>query len=428
MHRNRIIRKFWGFFLLCLLFTGCSKEIEIPVDSGIEEELPGGIQIVINTPSPDEVLTPASTKAPGGVTKYPDEAHEWSVKKLGVYIFKKTGTGSADADFTLLKSTEGIVFIPQATAGTGGNLKDGQGIDNGHGSYSYTEKITSDMLNSTLKILIVANEEALIQSPADDNIALNQFKQKVASAKYVHTNSKADVISGGMYDFSQNALNADYKGIVMSAVAQTDQQADELVIGAGGVNYSMSALLVRNVARIDICINKPFMVLKKAVLLNAVSEGFVFPQATTAAPTTSTTYTVLPISKYTDLGNGIGTGIKYIWPANDSESLDVTKAKNTLKHVFYLYEQINDASSCATVQVTYDYPDKNGKLHEGVLDIPLKNTSGYINTTRNYLYTIVLGDGTVDDQIIIPEIIVNDWIPNDIYEIIGSEDATQGQQ
>lgn len=430
--------KKWLVFPLVILFSACTKEVELPL--GPErpaEQTPGGLEIILQTPQPDKVVMSGAlknTETEPGLTVYHEE-QEWTVKQLGVYIFKKNPDGgNTDADYTLVKKTEKITFLPESEAGTGENLAENQGIDKGNGIYSYTEPVEDYMMNSTLKILLVANEGEITSATTDAEGAtgtkLSDFRKIIAKAELTDQTS-ADVISGGKYDFSEGAENSAYKGIVMSAVATKGDNAvgspsnEEIKLSNVPQVHKLKATLVRNVARIDIRMNKKAMVLKKAVLKNAASKAYLFAQAsTTAAPDDAEYYTMLPTDQFELLGTGYGDGadegISYKVPETDDETEEVTKDRNTLKHVFYLYEQVNSEAKSATVEITYTLPDKDGKLHKGVLEIPLKKTGDtqeYIPTTRNHLYTIVLGDGSMDGKVNV-DLIVEDWIPNDLHEFV----------
>ena len=105
----------------------------------------------------------------------------------------------------------------------------------------------------------------------------------------------------------------------------------------------------------------------------------------------------------------------------------MTRDRNTLKHVFYLYEQVNAEGSCATVEVTYTLPDADGVEQTGVLEIPFRKTTtegkgDYVNTTRNHLYTVELGDGSLDGKVT-ARIMVQDWEPNEIHEFLPGDDS-----
>ena len=136
---------------------------------------------------------------------------------------------------------------------------------------------------------------------------------------------------------------------------------------------------------------------------------------------------LLPVLKYAELLGDGKPGITYQNPASDTEAEEVTRDRNTLKHVFYLYEQVNTEGSCATVEVTYTLADADGVEQTGVLEIPFRKTTtegkgDYVKTTRNHLYTVELGDGSLDGKVN-ARLVVQDWEPNEIYEFLPGDDS-----
>lgn len=420
----------WVLWLLCLglLQSSCSREVlsGSPSDPDPAPSA-GSLRIVIRTPSPDGVYNPSSRAETAGGGNQPSavlhEVQEWTVKKLGVYIFMASTAGAADDAYRLVKKTEGITF------GAAG-VPDQTGTDLGNGEYTYTESLEDFMIGHRLKVLLVANEGELSNITLDEQhngtagTTLQEFKTLTASAELEDTeNQSADKISGGAYTGEDDLEGDGYTGLVMSGTAMKGQ-SEEINL-ASPASLELEATLTRIVARIDICLNKKNLTLKKAVLKNAARKAYIFPQASTAAAEgLMLSYPLLPVSKYTEqLGDG-KSGIAYQEPASDTESEEVTRDRNTLKHVFYLYEQVNNISSCATVEVTYTLPDADGVEQTGVLEIPFRKTTtegkgDYVNTTRNHLYTVELGDGSLDGKVT-ARIVVEDWEPNEIHEFLPS--------
>ena len=96
---------------------------------------------------------------------------------------------------------------------------------------------------------------------------------------------------------------------------------------------------------------------------------------------------------------------KYLKDDDDNDIVELKKA-------FYLYERKNTEEDGAIIHLEYTV-DANGTEYQGVLDVPFKRTSGdkaYIDTKRNHLYTIVLGNG--DEPVsgrVSATLIVDDW-------------------
>lgn len=419
---NRLRSYVWMVCLLCVSALGgsCSREVVSTPDGGAEgiRVEAGSLRIVLSTPSPDAVVNPGS-RADGETAAALHEVQEWTVKQLGVYIFMAQNVGAGDADYRLVKKTEGITFGTEETEGP-------KGTDLGNGEYSYTEMLEKYMLGKYLKVLLVANEGTelgTVDADGTSGTTLQEFKALTAGAVLDDSEGQsADKISGGAYKNETDLTGGTYTGIVMSGTAKKGT-AEEIHL-ASAASLELEAQLTRNVARIDICLNKKGLTLKKAVLRTTARKAYLFAQATTAAPEGAllTDYPLLPVSKYAELLGDGKPGITYQNPASDTEAKEVTRDRNTLKHVFYLYEQVNDGSSCATVEVTYTLADADGVEQTGVLEIPFRKTTtegkeGYVHTTRNYLYTVELGDGSLDGTVN-ARLVVQDWEPNEIYEFL----------
>lgn len=420
---NRLRSYVWMVCLLCISVLGgsCSREVVSTPDGGAEgiRVEAGSLRIVLSTPSPDAVVNPGS-RADGETAAALHEVQEWTVKKLGVYIFMAQSAGAKDNAYFLVQKTEGITFGTEETEGP-------KGTDLGNGEYSYTEPLQDYMIGKFLKVLLVANEGTELGTANEDGASgttLQDFKALTAAAVLDDSEGQsADKISGGAYTSETDLTGGTYTGIVMSGTAKKGT-AEEIHLASAAL-LELEAQLTRNVARIDICLNKKGLTLKKAVLKTTAKQAYLFPQETTAAPGNAllTAYPLLPVSKYVELLGDSKPGIQYQTPASDTEAEEVTRDRNTLKHVFYLYEQVNTEGSCATVEVTYTLADADGvEQQTGVLEIPFRKTTtegkgDYVNTTRNHLYTVELGEGSLDGKVN-ARLVVQDWEPNEIYEFL----------
>lgn len=437
---NRVKSFVWVLWLLCaaVLYPGCSREVISSPDSSAETDggrtEAGSLRIVIRTPSPDDVINPGSRADVAGEETDGDvpetvlhEKQEWTVKKLGVYIFMASGKSASDANYRLVKKKENITFGETGVPGE-------SGTDLGNGEYSYTEPLSQEMLGNFLKVLLVANEKSLSNLTLDTNYdgtsgtTLDAFKRLTATAVLEDgPGQRADVISGGVYTDETDLAGETYTGIVMSGVAKKGE-SEEIHLAAAS-SLELDALLTRNVARIDIRLNKQKLKLKNAVLKTTWKQAYLFPQNPFSVPSDGlTTNPLLPVSQYAEVLGDDKAGFSYQVPESDTEPEEVTRDRNTLKHVFYLYEQNNTAEvNSATIEVTYTLPDANGVEQEGVLSIPFKTvtaegTESYVNTVRNHLYTVVLGDGTLDGKVVF-RIDVDDWEPNEIHEFLPGDDS-----
>lgn len=423
---NRLRSYVWMVCLLCFsaLAGSCSREVVSTPDGGAEgiRVEAGSLRIVLSTPSPDAVVNPGS-RADGETAAALHEVQEWTVKKLGVYIFMAQSAGAKDNAYFLVQKTEGITFGTEETEGP-------KGTDLGNGEYSYTEPLEDYMIGKFLKVLLVANEGTELGTANEDGASgttLQEFKVLTAGAVLEDSEGQsADLISGGAYTGEGDLTGGTYTGIVMSGTAKKGT-AEEIHLASAAL-LELEAQLTRNVARIDICLNKKGLTLKKAVLKTTARKAYIFPQTgTDAAEGLMLSHPLLPVLKYAELLGDGKPGITYQNPASDTEAEEVTRDRNTLKHVFYLYEQVNTEGSCATVEVTYTLADADGVEQTGVLEIPFRKTTtegkgDYVKTTRNHLYTVELGDGSLDGKVN-ARLVVQDWEPNEIYEFLPGDDS-----
>ena len=379
---NRLRSYVWMVCLLCISVLGgsCSREVVSTPDGGAEgiRVEAGSLRIVLSTPSPDAVVNPGS-RADGETAAALHEVQEWTVKKLGVYIFMASTQSAGDADYRLVEKKEGITFGAAGTPGVSGTAM-------GNGEYSYTEMLEKYMIGNYLKVLLVANEGELSGITLDTNhdgtsgTTLQDFKALTAGAVLNDSEGQsADKISGGAYTSETDLTGGTYTGIVMSGTAKKGT-AEEIHLASAAL-LELEAQLTRNVARIDICLNKKGLTLKKAVLKTTAKQAYLFPQETTAAPDNAllTAYPLLPVSKY------------------------------------------------VAVEVTYTLADADGVEQTGVLEIPFRKTTtegkgDYVKTTRNHLYTVELGDGSLDGEVT-ARIVVQDWEPNEIHEFLPGDDS-----
>ena len=378
--------------LLMTSFSGCTSETEFQTNAGGEElTSQSGIRFVIQTPSPDAIVSRATL---------PADAEESSVKSMSLYIFAlNEDAGDTDDNYTLLKKREGITFESTGVPGTSGST----GAD---GELSYTEPITADMIGRQVKMLLVANDK--VADATENNTTLSAFKLSAAS-QVASDASSSDVISGNI--FAKD--NASATGLVMSAVAyqgETEGTGEAVVLTPLGVD--MKADFERIVARIDLIHAIPNMTLTGVRILNASSKGYLFDQGTAATHTEAATISLTPTSGYTDK---LSAGITYNIDDQDHNG------ENVLKHMFYLYEQGNSSDKCVTVEISYKLKMGNW-IKPGKLNVEFKKSDAeggeYVNTVRNTLYTIQMGDGKeATDVNNVTTIKVLDWnLENEIEE------------
>lgn len=391
-----------SLYALALLagMSACTSETEFQNNEGDGQlTSESGIRFVIQTPSPDAIVTRTVAGDP----------LENEVKTMSLYIFAKNDKATSDGDdqYTLLKKTEGITFTTSGTPGTSGT--------NNSGSLSYTEPITADMIGRQVKMLLVANDK--VASATEDQTTLDAFKQSAATA-VATDNGSADAVSGSIF----KADNSGYTGLVMSAVAYSGtSEGDGEAVVLTPLGVDMKASFQRIVARIDLIHAIPNMTLKGVKVLKAPSKGYLFPQAAPAAPADASPVTLLPTSGY---DTQLSTGITY-----DA----VTTDNNTLKHVFYLYEKANTGDAdCVTVEISYTLKMGNWEK-PGKLDVKFQKSandgSDYVNTARNTLYTIQMGNGEeATDVNNVTTLTVKDWdLEDEIDESFTPNDDTHSE-
>lgn len=359
-----------------LLATSCTNEEIIGGNPETETGNPG-LTISIQTPAADGVVF---TKA--GTIE--DEAAEWAVKTLNVYLFVK----GQDNSYTLYSHT------PLNLSETD---KDGV-TSSGNGTYSYNEPITADMIGKTMKVVLVANdapEGVSANTDGTSGTGLDVFKTKLANAK-VSEGSPADVLVG-------NGTS----GFPMSYVGESD-------ITMTPMGASVSATLTRTVARLDIFNYTPNLTITGVSLLKAMNKSYLFPQAAFADPADASYVTINATQEWK---TAFVSGVGFVQPTKPDDNQqepwtpteDDYKKVNTLNHVLYMYEQANSGDNVATVRIDYTLKMGDGSTPKGTLEVALSGISGN-KINRNTLYTIKLGDGKEVKDEIKASVVVEDWV------------------
>lgn len=360
-----------AMFILC---DSCTSEKEFPIDN---RDLygSGAIHITVNTPSPDDIT--------GTRASVSDEEEEHDIQKLSIYLFLADQENRDDDNNYILRFKD-LDLVPGSSDLTEGSA----------GSLSYVIPITPSWIGKQAKVALIANDK--ISNTNLDNSTWADIKMSLASASLNNDGQQADVISGNIYAADPSAVTV--SGLPMTALAKTDSDAESFTITPIGAE--LSASLQRIVARIDVCNFTPNLTITDMSVNRAAAKAYLFSQSSTAAPV-EIYYTLKPTGKYTTL---LQSGIHYTDPATGD-----AKTANTHKQVFYLYEQNN--SQDASAEVVINYSLNIGQTEkEGTVTVPLKTYDTYINTTRNYLYTVVLGNGKpVEDILDVTTLTVNDW-------------------
>lgn len=364
-----------------LLATSCTNEEIIGGNPDSESGNPG-LTISIQTPAADGVVF---TK----VGTIEDEAAEWAVKTLNVYLFEKSGSQGDDTDYKLFKQTNLDLSSSEDVT------------DKGDGTYSYNEPITADMIGKTMKVVLVANdapEEVSANKDGMSGTGLDVFKTKLATAT-VNDNSSADVLVG-------NGTS----GFPMSYVGESD-------ITITPMGHSIDATLTRIVARLDIFNFTPNLIVKDVKLINASSSSYLFPTGT--EPSTNY-YTINNCSEYDD---DFSTGVSFKNPGQTPITEDNSKAGNTLDHVLYMYEQSNGDGTKASIVVSYQIEQTGGVKIDGEVSVKLTTA-----IKQNTLYTVKLGNGSPVQDKVPASLDVEDWINQNIESDLAPDGNNQVEE
>lgn len=365
--------------LLCgisLMSFSCSKtELTSVMEDNESADTDAGLKISIYTPSGDGVVYSRAEV---------QEESEWKVNSLNLYIFKQTGSGTADTDYVLAEKKEDITL-------TGGSA----------GKYSYTHPIGKELINAKVKVVLLANDKPTVTSTSVtlNTTKLSDFKKSLATANVID-NCNSDVLVGG------NGGSA--KGFPMSGIGKVGS-SEEIQLTPKGTTINVD--LTRTVARIDLVNKTPNLAITGCVVKNTIDKSYLLPQTTWANPTSSKRITVKAMNDWNTKFTTNG-GVAYT-----TEGTGTLDEKNTLKHVLYLYEDGASETPRPTVEVSYTLTI-DGKKKPGKVSVALSENGGTkaaaFFPARNTLYKIQLGDGKeVTDKVTVTKIVVEDWKQGD---------------
>lgn len=486
MRKNYLVR----FILMCTLgiLSSCSSQTEFFEDelensmSGIESgnsEVKSGVTFVLKTPAADElsfIQKRSRATGIGGTAAMKQTQEEWKISNLSLYIFEYSYTDENVTNlqkrnyYYLRKIRNNITFKDKGQAQVPGE----SGINNGDGTYTYTEPIIEAMNGKYYKFVLVANAPEIAKRSdvkeagfaTDDNLKSSltwyNFYSHVAPF-YPKDNDNADVFYRKNYiDEGAKEQVVPYEGgMIMSAVASNS--AASAVYSGGdtesyfkidyGAHIELKADLVRNMARIDIVHNTPNMVITDMTLSKAHNLGYIFQSDQNYPRDCRTSYvssagttcsykqiSFKPLKEYADkLGEG-QEGIKFTPKADALEKIGFTSLleepdspayspdlnpANILKHAFYCHE-VYSSSYFPSLNLKYKLYRRNSdgtlneKFDEGTMDIILapRTQDGKPDYTKyiwnNHLYTIVLGDGEDATFKVKTSFVVNKWKVVDI--------------
>lgn len=352
-------------FAAAILFGGCSKQV---TDDGDVAPQSVPVTFTLATPGSEGVVYPSS-RAPQ--TRVQDAA-EYAIKQMTMLVYDATDPQTPK-------------FLRKHTLNDDITL-----YDNGNGTYSFSIEAPIADINTARKYVFVVNDDAAVAATAAES----------TEADLHAVNASIELAQGSTAD----VLAADDKGIVMTGTAKDGVGASDVLTVTAGLKCKVS--LERIVARIDLQNNTPNMTIQSATLVGAATKGYLFAQSSLAAPTADR------------ISLGSNKGVTITTPNAASDPFQPT----TFNKVFYTYERPNTADDYAAVRVTYKINNSYGTV-----DVPFKKTSDQsgdpIDITRNHLYTIVLGDGSVvETNPITFSIRVDDWNLVEMPEEIGPGD------
>ena len=376
--------------LTMLSLASCSNDVVLDESFAGAENM---LTFSMRTPAGEKV---SYSRAEGML----HDAPEYAVRSLQLYEYEVT-EGEEGAQSTSLTR---IMSYP---TGTGKNVIDLR--DGGDGSYSFSIVIPADYKNRKFTYRLVANNATTNVKIGD---SADKFRDEWYSAVILeNTTVQPEVPEEGTDDDAAaevepitvspkgDDLADPEKGIAMTGSAKVKGSESEII--EIGKTTQCEVSLTRIVSRIDIRYATPNLKLTKVELQGAPVKTFLFPRFDEDS---NPLYAEVERLKM-DLSS-IHTLPAYYLKDNESE--------NTVefKKAFYLYERKNTEDDSAIVHFEYTV-DANDTEYQGVLDVPFRRTSGdkaYIDTKRNHLYTIVLGNG--DEPVsgkVSATLIVDDW-------------------
>ena len=355
-----------------LLLASCSREYEAGGEKPAPDDLVA-LTFNMTTPAGDKVIY-KGTRAPI------HDAPEYTINSLTLYEYTSDPSGSTTK------------FVRELSYPNGGLDLTGSGPD----SYTFTLKYPSTETGKTYIYKFVANDKPA--TPAVD-ASFNTFKTSQAAITL-------DDQSHG------TTLAPADTGIAMSGTAvDMGNGGSEVITLSRNLNCKVD--MTRIVARIDVINTAQNLRITSMEVQKAAVNGYLFPDNSPKAPN----QTVATLK--TDPAIQLPTTLPKELPDDGSEKkIEYPKA-------FYLYERANTSvDDSAIVYIEYDIvtPEKTWK---STVEIPFQNTKqdnqDFVNTERNHLYKIVLGNGTdvpTAGQVTF-NIVVDEWETVDMEEEIG---------
>ena len=269
--------------------------------------------------------------------------------------------------------------------------------DGGNGSYTFSITVPAENEGRKYAYRFVANDP--VAEPALGT-SFDEFSSTQADVKLALAEGAAAV--------GADILADSEKGIAMSGKALYN--GSDVITMAGGIKCEVA--MTRIVSRVDIRYQTPNLRLTKVELHGAPAYGYLFPQEAIPGHEAATCLDMTLNSIHMPLTTD------YLKDLDGKDTVELKKA-------FYLYERTNSEENTALVHIEYEVSvNDREEPYTGSIDVPFRKTSGdkaYIDTERNHLYTIVLGNGT--DPVsgkVTAQLIIDEWNLIEIDEPIAN--------
>ena len=372
--------------LTALLSTSCSNDIapELePVNSG------NTLTFTITPPAGEKVE----------YTRALHDEQEYAINNLFLLEYEVNGE-------------EGVLTRAMAwpdNVATGNNTLNLTPVQNADASHTFSIVVPEANMGKTYSYYFLVNNG----TSANALLSVTTIEQaKKLDTKEPDIN---ETLAGNYFTYPHGtSTNENAIGLRMSGVAECNGKNTIVA----GTDLNCDVKLTRIVARLDVEYQTPNLRISEITLDGFARSSFFFPKFDDDKnPVYPMRYEDQEYSKTMTLNPDVELPEKYL---KDEE----TKDKVELKKAFYTYERANSAESGNVVHIRYYVIDDNGKEIPGEIDVPFMTKDGrYVNTERNHLYRIVLGNGKepVAGKLT-ASIIVDDWNPVDVDAPLTEDD------
>ena len=282
-------------------------------------------------------------------------------------------------------------------------------VQNADASHTFSIVIPEANMGKTYSYYFLVNSSSSISSIKANLSTIADVKTWSAPA------NEYEEYPGNYYTFHNGTpANPNAKGFRMSGVAECNGKNTIVA----GTDLNCDVKLTRMAARLDVEYQTPNLRISEITLEGFARSAYFFPKFDEEGNSVyPMTYKDQEYSKIMTLNPDVELPETYL---KDEE----TKDKVELKKAFYTLERANSAESGNVVHIRYTVIDDNGKEIPGEIDVPFMTKDGrYVNTERNHLYRIVLGNGKepVAGKLT-ASIIVDDWNPVDVDAPLTGDD------